>query len=69
MVFLLIQRFLQASQDPNREKKKKAKRGNKPGAQKGHDGSSLSPVANPDKFVKLLRALTPSFRQTVALSR
>jgi len=56
------------SQDPNREKKKKAKSGNKPGAQKGHDGSRLSPVANPDKIevIKIDRRKLPKGSYTSA---
>jgi len=42
------------SSDPNRKKKTKSKTGNKPGGQKGHVGTTLKKVDNPDK-VKLIK--------------
>ena len=36
------------SSDPNRQKKKKNKSNNKPGGQKGHQGTTLSKVEDPD---------------------
>jgi transposase len=41
------------SQDPYRAKKTRVKTGKKPGAQKGHVGTTLEPVENPDEIVKL----------------
>jgi transposase len=41
------------SQDPFRSKKTRVKTGKKPGAQKGHDGKTLTQVENPDEVVKL----------------
>ena len=39
------------SEDPNRDKKKKASNGRKPGGQKGHNGASLEKISDPD-FIK-----------------
>lgn len=39
--------------DPNRTKKSKGKTGKKPGGQKGHAGSNLQPVENPDEIVTI----------------
>ena len=42
------------SADPNREKEKKRNtEGRKPGGQKGHKGTTLEPVENPDRVVPL----------------
>ncbi len=41
------------SQDPNREKKPKSKSEKKPGAQKGHKGTTLKKVDKPDHIIKL----------------
>ena len=41
------------SKDPNRSKESKPKSKNKQGGQKGHRGSCLKPVSNPDKIVEL----------------
>ena len=39
------------SEDPHREKKgKKNSLGNQPGGQKGHAGSNLQPIENPDEI-------------------
>jgi transposase len=47
--------------DPNREKKPKKKTGNKPGGQKGHVGTTLKKVDNPDKIneIKVDRSKLP----------
>ncbi|MFI5164835.1 MAG: IS66 family transposase [Bacteroidia bacterium] len=43
------------SSDPNRDKKPKPNTsGNKPGGQKGHKGTNLQPIANPDE-IKVLK--------------
>jgi transposase len=41
------------SDDPNRKKKPDNGNGNKPGGQKGHRGTNLEPVADPDEIVIL----------------
>jgi transposase len=41
------------SDDPNRKKTPRTGNGNKPGGQKGHPGSNLEPVADPDEIVTL----------------
>jgi transposase len=48
--------------DPNREKKPKNKTGNKPGGQKGHVGTTLKKVDNPDKIknIKVDRSKLPA---------
>ena len=43
---------LAPSQDPHRLKKKKARSNKKPGGQKGHTGSSLALVPDPDQIIK-----------------
>ena len=49
------------SADPNREKKERKKNGRKPGGQKGHCGSTLSPVSDPDEVreIKVDRKILP----------
>ena len=42
------------SADPNRTKESKNKSDRKPGGQKGHNGTSLQPVADPDEIKPLL---------------
>ena len=42
------------SADPNRTKESKNKSDRKPGGQKGHNGSALQPVADPDEIKPLL---------------
>ena len=41
------------SDDPNRKKTSRTSNGNKPGGQKGHRGTNLEPVADPDEIVVL----------------
>ena len=41
------------SQDPNRTKKKRENTGKKPGGQKGHIGTTLELVDNPDEIIEL----------------
>lgn len=41
------------SMDPNREKKPRGKNGRKPGGQRGHNGTTLQPVSDPD-HIKIL---------------
>jgi transposase len=41
------------SSDPNRKKKPKGKTGKKPGGQKGHVGTTLKKVDNPDKITEI----------------
>ena len=41
------------SDDPNRKKTPRTSNGNKPGGQKGHRGTNLEPVADPDEIVFL----------------
>ena len=52
------------SSDPNRKKKTKSKTGNKPGGQKGHVGTTLKKVDNPDKveLIKVDRSKLPPGR-------
>jgi transposase len=42
------------AQDPNRDKKKRAQPGRKPGGQPGHKGTCLTRVDNPDEIVEVL---------------
>jgi len=50
------------SSDPNRKKKPNKKTGNKPGAQKGHVGTTLKKVDDPDKIevIKVDRSKLPA---------
>jgi transposase len=50
------------SSDPNRKKQAKKKTGRKPGGQKGHAGTTLKKVDNPDKVkvIKVKRSELPS---------
>jgi transposase len=61
------------SSDPNRKKKPKSKTGNKPGGQKGHVGTTLKKVDDPDKIkvIKVDRSKPPSgqYRQVGFKSR
>jgi len=61
------------SSDPNRKKKQKSKTGNKPGGQKGHVGTTLKKVDDPDKInvIKVDRSKLPSgqYRQVGFESR
>ena len=41
------------SSDPNRKKNKTNKSKNKPGGQRGHVGSNLNPVAEPDEIKRI----------------
>ena len=52
------------SSDPNRKKKTKSKTGNKPGGQKGHVGTTLKKVDDPDKveLIKVDRSKLPPGR-------
>jgi transposase len=52
------------SSDPNRKKKPKSQSGNKPGGQKGHIGTTLKKVDNPDKteLIKVDRSKLPAGR-------
>jgi len=52
------------SSDPNRKKKTKSKTGNKPGGQKGHVGTTLKKVDNPDEveLIKVDRSKLPPGR-------
>ena len=52
------------SSDPNRKKKTKSKTGNKPGGQKGHVGTTLKKVDEPDKveLIKVDRSKLPPGR-------
>jgi len=56
------------SSDPNRKKQAKKKTGNKPGGQKGHTGTTLKKVNDPDKVqvIKVDRSKLPvgDYRQT-----
>lgn len=61
VVTLLLNRFglnssnssTRPSDDPNRKKTQRTSNGNKPGGQKGHRGTNLEPVADPDEIVFL----------------
>ena len=61
------------SSDPNRKKKPKSKTGNKPGGQKGHVGTTLKKVDDPDKIkvIKVDRSTLPcgQYRQVGFESR
>ena len=61
------------SSDPNRKKKPKSKTGNKPGGQKGHVGTTLKKVDDPDKIkvIKVDRRKLPAgqYRQVGFESR
>ena len=61
------------SSDPNRKKKTKSKTGNKPGGQKGHVGTTLTKVDDPDKIkvIKVDRSKLPfgQYRQVGFESR
>jgi transposase len=61
------------SSDPNRKKKPKSKTGNKPGGQKGHVGTTLKKVDDPDKIkvINVDRSKLPSgqYRQVGFESR
>jgi transposase len=61
------------SSDPNRKKKPKSKAGNKPGGQKGHVGTTLKKVDDPDKIkvIKVDRSTLPTgqYRQVGFESR
>ena len=61
------------SSDPNRKKKPKSKTGNKPGGQKGHVGTTLKKVHDPDKIeeIKMDRSKLPAgqYRQVGFESR
>jgi transposase len=61
------------SSDPNRKKKPKSKTGNKPGGQKGHVGTTLKKVDDPDKIkvIKVDRSILPTgqYRQVGFESR
>jgi transposase len=52
------------SSDPNRKKKPQSKTGKKPGGQKGHVGTTLKQVDDPDKVevIKVDRSKLPSVR-------
>jgi transposase len=54
------------SYDPNRKKSPKAKTGNKPGGQKGHLGTTLQKIDNPDEVVviEVNRKMLPAGRYT-----